>query len=105
MTQPCLEKGKPPGKGARRVLVPFPKDRAQRAIERDAEKRLEQAINASRRADNAAFLLPEFVALIDLGCSEANYFAACIFEEGGPDVPRNMRSAVFYYQKAVEEIG
>jgi len=92
-------------KEIRQGLIPFPKDRARRAVERNAEERLEKAIEACHRADNAAYLLPEFLALIDSGCSEANYFAACILEEGGPSVPRDMQSAVFYYQKAVEEIG
>jgi TPR repeat protein len=93
------------GKETRQVLVPFPKDRARRALERNAEDRLEKAIEACRRAENAAALLPEFITLINLGCSEANYFAACLLEEGGPDLPQDMKSAVFYYQKAVEEIG
>jgi TPR repeat protein len=66
---------------------------------------LEKAIDACRRTENAASLLSEFVALVDLGCSEANYFVGCLLEEGGPDLPRDMKSAVFYYQKAVEEIG
>ncbi len=92
-------------KEIQQVLVPFPKNRARRAIERSLEQRLEKAIEVCRRADNAAFLLPEFVALIDLGCSEANYFAACILEEGGSRIPQDMQGAVFYYQKAVEEIG
>jgi len=94
-----------PEKETRQVLVPFPKSRARRAIERSAQERLEKAIEASRRASDAGFLLPEFLALIDLGCGEANYFAACILEEGGSSVPRNLRDAIFYYQKAVEEIG
>lgn len=92
-------------KQARQVLVPFPKDHARRAVERSVEHRLEKAIDASRRMDNAASLLPEFIALVDLGCSEANYFVGCLLEEGGPNLPKDLKSAVFYYQKAVEEIG
>lgn len=49
--------------------------------------------------------LERAIALIDDGYGHANTLAGAIYEGGGNDVPQNLEKALFYYQKAVDEVG
>jgi hypothetical protein len=69
------------------------------------EQRLEAAIHRFDSGENLSEVLSEFLALIDLGCDEAYYFAGCIYEDGAPGVKKDLEKALFYYTKSVDEFG
>lgn len=68
-------------------------------------QRLDAVINRLRSVPDPTPYLPEVMALIELGCDEAYYFAGCIYEEGGTEVKSDLEKALFYYQKSVSEYG
>ena len=71
----------------------------------DAKARLEAAIEASYRGDKSRKLFDEFISLIDAGYAEANYFVACMYEDGTNGVSKNLEYAYFYYQQSAAEFG
>jgi TPR repeat protein len=65
---------------------------------------LENAIAAFDSGDCTKELFDKFVELIDLGVKEANYFVACMYEDGTNGVPTNFEHAFFYYKQSVDEL-
>ena len=68
----------------------------------DAKARLEAAIEAFDSGDKSRKLFDEFISLIDAGYAEANYFVACMYEDGTNGVSKNLEYAYFYYQQSAE---
>jgi TPR repeat protein len=73
--------------------LPLPKD-----------ERFESAVHALREG-RAAEALREAKALIDAGYPHAYTLAAAACEKGGVGLEADLSSAVFYYRKAVDEVG
>jgi TPR repeat protein len=74
-------------------------------MQTDHSNQLENAIRRFDDGDNTKLLYDEFVALVDAGYDEANYFLGCMNEEGSNGIDRNIEHAFFYYQRSVETIG
>jgi TPR repeat protein len=68
------------------------------------ELRFNSALLALKRG-RAADALTEAKALIDAGYLHAYTLAGAAWEKGGEDLQPNMKDALFYYQKAVDETG
>lgn len=49
--------------------------------------------------------LAQCIQLIDNGYGHANTLAGAIYEKGGAGVTRDYEKALFYYQKAVDDVG
>lgn len=79
----------------RRNILRFPNGDNQRF------KRALDLYSARRYAD----ALTESIALIDDGYGHAYTLAGAIYEEGGNGVQKDLEKALFYYQKAVDEVG
>lgn len=77
-------------------VVEFPVPSAQR---------LEAAIKLFDTRQDPTRALREFLALIDEGCHEAYFFAACLFEDGGHGIEKDLEKALFYYRKSIDEFG
>lgn len=77
-------------------LVHFPEQQANR---------LAAAMDKFYNSDDLSEALEDFMSLIDEGCKDAYFFAGCIYEEGGGGVNKDLGTARFYYQKAIEEAG
>ena len=67
--------------------------------------RLERAIQAFDRRDTGRELFEEFRALSHEGVSEANYFLACMYEDGSNSVSKNLNRAFELYEQTASEIG
>jgi TPR repeat protein len=78
-----------------KVVVEFPASN---------ERKFHSALLALKDG-RAAQALQEARGLIDAGYLHAYTLAGAICEKGGHDLQRNLEHALFYYQKAVDEVG
>jgi len=67
--------------------------------------RLERAIQTFDNGNQLPELFQEFKILADKGLREANYFLGCMCEDGTNGVPKDLQSALRYYEKSIEGFG